>query len=68
MDLIGSVVNTGDLLRTIGASFIAALAVAFVASVGIWGGTKYEDYNQVGRIGVATVGIIVLGIFLMVSK
>ena len=81
MDLLGSVVNSKDLLETVVSAFVAALAVALVSSLGIWGITKYADYSQEGRgisallalgVGVfgllATVGIIVLGIALMVAK
>lgn len=81
MGLLVAVVNTKDLLMTIGASFVAGLGVAFVSSLAIWGGAKYVDFNQedrnvaalmslaVGIFGLlSTIGIIVLGIYLMVSK
>lgn len=81
MGLVASVVNVGDLLMTVVSAFIASLTVALVASVGIWGATKYVDLSQEGRgftallclgIGIfgllATLGIIVLGIYLMVAK
>lgn len=73
-------VNVNDLLMTVAAAFVSALAVALVASLGIWGGTKYVDFSQEGRtlpaifalgVGVlgllATIGVIVLGIALMVA-
>lgn len=81
MSLVAQIVDTGDVLMTIGASFAAGLSVALVSSLGIWGGAKYVDYSQDGRgvaaalslaVGIlgllATVGIIVFGIVLMVSK
>lgn len=81
METVAVIVDSGDLLRTIVASIVAGLSVAIVASVGIWGGTKYVDLSQEGRtlpaamalaVGalglLATLAIIVLGLVLMVSK
>ena len=81
MDLIASVVNVKELWETIAAAFVASLAVALVASLGIWGATKYVDFSQEGRgitaglalgVGVlgllATMAIIAFGLFMMVSK
>ncbi len=81
MGTLATVINTTDLWQTVAAAFVGAMAISLTASIGIWGGAKYEDFNQDGRnvsavlalgVGVfglvATVGIIVLGIFLMVSK
>lgn len=80
MDTLASVVNVTELWQTVAAAFVASLAVAIVASVGIWGATKYVDYSQEGRgvtaamalgVGVfglaATVAIIVFGLWVMVS-
>lgn len=81
MALLATVVDSGDLLMTIAASFVAGLSVALVSSLGIWGATRYVDLSQEGRgvtaalalaVGLfgflATIGIIVLGVLLMVSK
>ena len=81
MELLTTVVNTKELLDTIAAAFVASLTVAIVSSLGIWGGTKYVDFSQEGRgvsaalalgVGIfglmATLAIIVLGIYLMVAK
>lgn len=80
MDTLASVVNLTELWETVVAAFVASLAVAIVASIGIWGATKYVDYSQEGRgvtaamalgVGVfglaATVAIIVFGLWVMVS-
>lgn len=80
MMLLLTVVNSGDLLKTVVASVVAGLGVALVSSLGIWGGAKYVDLHQehrsvaaafalaVGAFGLlATIAIIVLGIVLMVS-
>mgnify|MGYP001232343087 CR=1 FL=1 len=80
MGILAVLIDSGDLLMTIAASFVAGLGVALVSSLSIWGGAKYVDYSQEGRtmvaamalgVGVlgllATVGIIVLGIYLMVA-
>jgi len=81
MDVIASVVNWKELGDTVLAAFAGSVAIALAASLGIWGATKYVDLSQEGRrvlgglafvVGVlgllATVGIIALGIYLMVSK
>lgn len=78
--MLAAVVNTQDLLWTVIAAFVSSLAVALVASLGIWGLTKYADFNLEGQglraglalgVGVfgvaATLGIIALGIFMMVA-
>lgn len=81
MGLVATVINLTDLWQTVAAAFVGAMTISLTASVAIWGGAKYEDFNQDGRnvsavlaLGVglfgllATVGIIALGIYLMVSK
>lgn len=80
MALLAAIVDSGDLLMTIAASFVAGLGIALVASLGIWGGARYVDLSQEGRtvsaafalaVGafglLATVVIIILGIGLMVA-
>ena len=80
MAVFASIIDSGDLLMTIGSSFVAALSVALVSSLGVWGGARYVDLSQDGRsvaaglalvVGifglVATIAIIVLGIALMVA-
>lgn len=80
MGLLATVVNTHELLMTVAAAFVSALAVALAASVGIWGVTKYIDFHQDGRavlsvlaLGLGVIGllamitIMALGIFLMVA-
>ncbi len=80
MGLLAVVVDSGDLLMTIGASFVAGLGIAFISSLGIWGGARYVDLNQEGRTAAAlfslavgalglvgTVGLIAFGIYLMVA-
>jgi len=81
MDVLASVVNVDDLWQTVAAAFVGAMAVSFVASLGIWGGARYVDLSQEGRmvsaslallVGVlglvAMIAIIALGIYLMVAK
>ena len=76
-----ALVNVEDLASTVVAAFVSAMAVAIVASLGIWGSTKYVDFSQDGRtvsaafalcVGIlgliTTLGIIALGLFLMVAK
>lgn len=80
MFVLAAIVDGGDLLMTIASSFVAALSVAVVSSLGIWGQARYVDLSQEGRtiaagfalaVGVfglvATIAIIVLGIALMVA-
>lgn len=74
------IVAIDDLLMSIVASVVAGLAVAVVVSVAIWGTTRYVDYHDEGRQGVAvaalvigilglvlTAAIIIAGIGLMVA-
>ncbi len=78
---LAELVNVDDLLMTVAAAFVASMAVALVASLGIWGATRYVDLSQEGRgvsaalalcVGIfgllAMIAVIVLGIVLMVSK
>lgn len=80
MGVLAAVVETGDLLSTVLASFVAGLGVALVSSIGIWGGAKYVDLHQEGRnvaavlalgVGIlgllATLAIIAIGLILMIS-
>lgn len=80
MEVFAVVVDLEDLFDTVVAAFVASMAVAFVASLGIWGVTKYVDLGQDGRmvsaalaLGVgafgflATLAIIALGLYLMIS-
>jgi hypothetical protein len=81
VELLGSVVSWKELGDTVFYAFIGAMAVSLAASLGIWGATKYVDFSQEGRLFtagmalavgafglLATIGIIGLGIYLMVSK
>lgn len=69
MGLLATVVNLTELWETVLAAFVSSLAVAIVASLGIWGSTKYVDYSQEGR-GVSAVlalGVGVFGLLAMVA-
>lgn len=81
MELLASMVNWKELGDTVVAAFVGSIAVAISASLAIWGTTKYADLGQEGRVVfagmsllvgliglLATIGIIALGIYLMVSK
>lgn len=78
--MLSIVVALDDLLMSVVASAVAAIAVTIVVSIGIWGATKYVDYHQEGRMAAAwsslfvgglglllTVAIIIAGIGLMVA-
>ncbi|HMT04747.1 MAG TPA: hypothetical protein PKD76_04290 [Solirubrobacterales bacterium] len=78
--LIATVVNLTELWETVAAAFVSSLAVAIVASLGIWGSTKYVDFSQEGRgasavlalgVGIlgllATIAIIAFGLHVMIA-
>lgn len=77
---LAEVVNWAELGESVAAGAIAAIALTIVVSLGIRGTAKYVDFSQEGRMGAAymslavgglavllTVGMIVLGIYLMVA-
>lgn len=79
--MIGTIVETGDLLRTVVASVIAGVGVTVVFSVAIWGAARFVDLSRGERPlaagAAATVGVlallatlagIALGIAVMTSK
>ncbi len=78
--MFGVLVSIDDLLMSVAASVVAAIAVTIVVSLAIWGTTKYVDYHGEGRetaaamaLGVGglglvlTVAIVITGIALMVA-
>jgi len=80
MPLIAEIVNWADVGGSVVAGAVAAITLTIVVSLGIRGMAKYVDYGQEGRITaayaalaigglsvLATVVLIVLGIYLMVA-
>lgn len=69
MPALAVVIDTGDLLMTIAASFVAGLGVALVSSLGIWGAARYVDLSQEGRTVPAVLALCVgtLGLLSMIA-
>jgi hypothetical protein len=79
--MLGTIVETGDLLRTVIASVVAGVGVTVVFSVAIWGAARFVDLSRSERplaagaaaaLGVlallATLSGVVVGIVVMTSK
>lgn len=78
--ILATLVNWGQLLESVVAGSVSAIVLTIVVSFGIRGMAKYVDYHQEGRVVLAygslavggisvilTLGLIVLGIYLMVA-
>jgi hypothetical protein len=78
---VATLVQTGDLVKTVIASLVAGVGVTFVFSVAIWGGARFADLSRGGRpvaawaaaaLGVlalaSTLAAVVIGIVVMMSK
>lgn len=78
--LLATVVDWKTLGESVLAGSVSAIAITIVVSLGIRGTAKYVDYNLEGRTMAAigslavggisvllTIGMIVLGIYLMVA-
>jgi len=80
MITLATVVNWSELAESVAAGAIAAITLTVVVSLGIRGTAKYVDYSQDNRMALAyaslavggvsvilTAGLIILGIYLMVT-
>jgi hypothetical protein len=78
---MATIVETGDLLKTVIASLVAGVGVTAIFSVAIWSGARFADLSRDGRplaagaaaaLGVlalvTTVAAVVVGIIAMSSK
>jgi hypothetical protein len=78
---VATIVETKELIETVGASLIAGVGVTAVFSMAIWGGARFVDLSRDGRpaaaaaavaVGVlalaATMAAVVFGIVVMTSK
>lgn len=78
---MATIVQAGDLAKTVVASLIAGVGVTAIFSVAIWGGARFADLSRGGRplaAGVAaalgalalgaTLAAVVVGIVVMTSK
>jgi hypothetical protein len=79
--MTATVVQTGDLVKTVVASFVAGVGVTATFSAAIWGGARFADLSRSGRplaagaaaaLGVAaliaTAAAVVFGIVVMTHK
>jgi len=78
---MATIVQTGDLVKTVIASLVAGVGITAIFSVAIWSGARFADLNRGGRpiaasaagaLGVlalaATLAAVVFGIVVMTSK
>jgi hypothetical protein len=81
MSMLGTVVETKDLLETVAASLVAGLGVTIAFSVAVYGATRFADLSRDQRPAAAGAAIalavlafltcvaaMVLGIIAMTSK
>lgn len=79
--MLATIVESGDLLKTVIASFVAGVGVTAIFSVAIWSGARFADLSREGRplaasgavalavLAVAsTLGAVAIGILVMTSK
>ena len=79
--MLGTIVETEELLKTIAASLIAGVGITCIFSVAIWGATRYAELSNderplaAGAAGVlavvgffATLAAVVFGIIVMTNK
>jgi hypothetical protein len=78
---MATIVQTGDLVKTVVASLVAGVGVTAIFSVAIWGGARFADLSRAGRplaAGAAavlgalalatTMAAVVVGIVVMANK
>jgi hypothetical protein len=78
---MATIVQTGDLVKTVVASLIAGVGLTAIFSIAIWGGARFVDLNREGRplaAGAAaalgalalatTLAAVALGIVVMTKK
>ena len=79
--MLATVVETGDLLKTVAASVIAGVGLTCIFSIAIWGATRYAELSHderplaagaAGALAVlgflATLAAIVVAIIVMTNK
>ena len=79
--MIATIVESKELLETVGASFVAGVGVTFVFSIAIWGVARFVDLSRgerpvaAGAAAVAaalalvcTAAAVAFGIVVMTSK
>jgi hypothetical protein len=79
--MLATIVQTGDLVRTVIASLVAGVGVTIIFSVAIWGAARFVDLSRgdrrvaagaaaalSGLALAATAGAIVIGIVVMTQK
>ena len=80
MPLLSALVDLGDLLSSIVAALLSAILFTFAVSASIRGAARYVDYGSEGRgtaavislafgifFGVLAVGLVVAGLYLLIS-
>lgn len=66
--MLGTLVQTADLLKTVVASVVAGVGVTVAFSLAIWGGARFVDLSREGRPlaagAAATLGALALALTL----
>ncbi|HWB69328.1 MAG TPA: hypothetical protein VG518_05075 [Solirubrobacterales bacterium] len=78
---VATILETKELLQTVGASLVAGVGITVVFSIAIWGAARFADLNRderhlaaTGAAALATLALaatiaaVVLGIVIMTSK
>jgi hypothetical protein len=78
---MATIVETGDLVKTVVASLVAGVGVTAIFSIAIWGAARFADLNREGRslaagaaaaLGalalLATLLVVAIGIVVMTKK
>lgn len=78
---MATIVETGDLVKTVVASLVAGVGVTAIFSMAIWGAARFADLNREGRslaagaaaaLGAlalaATLAAVAFGIVVMTKK
>jgi hypothetical protein len=79
--MAATIVQTGDLMKTVVASLVAGVGVTAIFAVAIWGGARFADLSRAGRplaaaaaaaLGAvalaSTLAAIAIGIVVMANK
>jgi len=79
--MLATIVETGDLLKTVVASVVAGVGLTCIFSIAIWGATRYAELSHderplaagaAGTLAVlgflATLAAVVFGIIVMTNK
>jgi hypothetical protein len=59
--MLATLVDTGALLKTVGAAFVAGVGVTLIFSLAILGATRFAEMNRDGRpVAAASFGVLAI--------